>query len=98
MDFREIVKIKAISNYKMKKKLELISKGFMVYRIKKHIDDLRNQIRQNKSKSESKNIDPISISFLPKSEDCPKDSCNQTFQPQNSASMIKNIWKRTILS
>jgi len=38
LDFSEIMKIQAISNYTRKNKPELISKGFMVYKIKQHIE------------------------------------------------------------
>ena len=41
LDFNEMMKIQSISNYIMKNKLELISKGFMVYKIKQHVEYLR---------------------------------------------------------
>ncbi len=45
-----MVKIQAISNYTMKNKLELISKGFMVYKIKQHIEYLREQVNKRRTK------------------------------------------------
>ena len=45
-----MMKIQAISNYTMKNKLELISKGFMVYKIKQHIEYLREQVNQKENK------------------------------------------------
>ena len=67
----------------MKNKLELISKGFMVYRIEQHIEYLRNQIRQNKDRIESKELDLSSLSFLPKSNGSGQASCNKSSEPQN---------------
>lgn len=49
LDFSEMVKIQAISNYTMKNKLELISKGFMTYKIKQHIEYLREQVNQKEN-------------------------------------------------
>ena len=70
LDFNEMMKIQAISNYTMKNKLELISKGFMVYKIKQHIEYLREQVNQkeNKIASTERELDISSrLSFLPKS-------------------------------
>ena len=64
------MKIQAISNYTMKNKLELISKGFMVYKIKQHIEYLREQVNQkeNKIATQKERLDISSrLSFLPKS-------------------------------
>jgi hypothetical protein len=70
LDFSEIVKIQAISNYTMKNKLELISKGFMVYKIKRHIDKLRDQVHQEQNKTEFKEsgFDLSSLTILAKSD------------------------------
>jgi len=67
LDFSEIMKIQAISNYTMKNKLELISKGFMVYKIKQHIEYLKEELNEKENKKESKELDLSSLSFLPKS-------------------------------
>jgi hypothetical protein len=74
LDFNEIVKIQAISNYTMKNKLELISKGFMVYKIKQHIEYLRKQLTQKENKNESieAGLDLASLSFLPTSDSSPQ--------------------------
>ena len=72
LDFSEIVKIQAICNYTMKNKLELISKGFMVYKIKQHIEYLREQVNQKENKIESKKLDLSSLSFLSKSNPTPE--------------------------
>jgi len=37
----------------MKNKIELISKGFITYRIKKHIENLQGQIEQKEKQHES---------------------------------------------
>lgn len=50
LDFSEMMKIQAVSNYTMKNKLELISNGFMVYKIKQHIEYLREQLNQKENK------------------------------------------------
>ena len=89
LDFNEIMKIQAISNYTMKNKLELISKGFMVYKIKQHIEYLREQVNQkeNKIARTEREADISSrLSFLPKSNPTPEtkegyQSIND--QPQN---------------
>lgn len=65
IDFDELMKIQAISNYTMKNKLELISKGFMVYKIKQHIEFLRVELNEKENKKESKELDLSSLSFLP---------------------------------
>jgi len=62
-----MMKIQAISNYTMKNKLELISKGFMVYKIKQHIEYLKEELNEKENKKESKELDLSSLSFLPKS-------------------------------
>jgi hypothetical protein len=85
LDFTEMVKIQAISNYTMKNKLELISKGFMVYKIKQHIEYLREQLDQRENKIESK-LDLSSLSFLPKSNPTPETKegyQSNNDQPQN---------------
>jgi hypothetical protein len=43
LDVYSIIRLQEASNQTMKNKLELISKGFLVYKIKRHIDHLRNQ-------------------------------------------------------
>ena len=47
LDVYSIIRLQEASNQTMKNKLELISKGFFVYKIKRHIDHLRKQ--QNNS-------------------------------------------------
>jgi hypothetical protein len=55
LDTNEMMKIQAISNYTMKNKLELISKGLMVYRIKKHIDNIHEELgKKTNDKTELK--------------------------------------------
>jgi hypothetical protein len=75
LDVNEIVKVQAISNYTMKNKLELISKGFMVYKIKQHIEYLRKQLEQKPNKIEFKEGD-VDINsrllFLSKSNPTPE--------------------------
>jgi hypothetical protein len=67
LDFTEMLKVQAISNYTMKNKLELISKGFMVYKIKRHIESLREQL-SHKELTRERDIDICSkLSFLQKS-------------------------------
>jgi hypothetical protein len=69
LDFTEMMKIQAISNYTMKNKLELISKGFLVYKIKQHIEYLHDELheKENKTEFEERQIDISSrLSFLPK--------------------------------
>lgn len=85
LDMNEMMKIQAVSNYTMKNKLELISKGFMVYKIKQHIEYLREQINQKENKKESKELDLSSFSFLPKanSDYSVGDSPNNTNEPQS---------------
>lgn len=51
----------------MRNKLELISKGFITYKIKQHIEYLREQVNQKENKIESKELDLSSLSFLSKS-------------------------------
>jgi hypothetical protein len=70
LDFSEMMKIQAVSNFTMKNKLDLISRGFMVYKIRQHIEHLREQINQkeNKIASTEREADISSrLSFLPKS-------------------------------
>jgi hypothetical protein len=43
LDVYSIIRLQEASNQTMKNKLELISKGFLVYKIKRHIDHLHNQ-------------------------------------------------------
>lgn len=86
LDVNEMMKIQAISNYTMKNKLELISKGFMVYKIKQHIEYLRAQINQKENKIESKELDLSSLTFLPKSNPTPETKegyQSNNDQPQN---------------
>ena len=75
LDFSEIMKVQAISNFTMKNKLELISRGFMVYKIKQHIEYLQNVVGQKQSKIESKEGDvdiSFRLSFLSKSNPTPE--------------------------
>jgi hypothetical protein len=61
------MKIQAISNFTMKNKLDLISRGFMVYKIRQHIGYLREQLNQrdNKIETTEKEMDINSrLSFL----------------------------------
>lgn len=67
LDFTELMKIQAISNYTMKNKLELISKGFLVYKIKQHIEYLREQLNQKENKKESTEWNLDFSSLTPKS-------------------------------
>ena len=89
LDFSEMMKIQAISNYTMKNKLELISKGFMVYKIKQHIEYLREQVNQkeNKIATTEREADISSrLSFLPKSNPTSplqEGSNNNNNEPQN---------------
>jgi hypothetical protein len=53
LDFSEMMKIQAISNFTMKNKLDLISRGFMVYKIRQHIGYLREQLNQRDNKIET---------------------------------------------
>jgi hypothetical protein len=46
LDINEIMKVQAISNYTMKNKLEMLSKGFLMYKIKEHIDYLHEVQRK----------------------------------------------------
>lgn len=67
LDFTEMMKVQAISNFTMKNKLELISRGFMCYKIKQHIESLREQLNQ-KELTRERDIDICSkLSFLQKS-------------------------------
>jgi hypothetical protein len=43
LDLYPIIRLQEASNQTMKNKLELISKGFLVYKIKRHIDHLHSQ-------------------------------------------------------
>jgi hypothetical protein len=43
LDVYSIIRLQEASDQTMKNKLELISKGFLVYKIKRHIDHLHNQ-------------------------------------------------------
>ena len=47
----------------MKNKLELISKGFMVYKIKQHIDYLREQVNEKENKISKEGEVDISSGF-----------------------------------
>jgi lipopolysaccharide export LptBFGC system permease protein LptF len=51
LDVYSIIRLQEASNQTMKNKLELISKGFFVYKIKKHIDHLRNQQKKTTDKT-----------------------------------------------
>lgn len=80
----EMVKIQAISNYTMKNKLELISKGFMVYKIKQHIEYLREQLNEKENKiSKEEEVDMSSrLSFLSKSN--PTAETKAEYQSSNN--------------
>jgi hypothetical protein len=67
LDFSEMMKVQAMSNFTSKCKLDLISKGFVMYKIKQHIESLREQLNQTENKTDSKELDLSSLSFLPKS-------------------------------
>ena len=54
LDINEMMKVQAISNYTMKNKLEILSKGFLMYKIKEHIDYLHEQQRKQKEKEEQR--------------------------------------------
>lgn len=54
LDINEMMKVQAISNYTMKNKLELCSKGFSMYKIKEHIDYLHEQQRKQKEKEQER--------------------------------------------
>jgi hypothetical protein len=86
LDFSELMKIQAISNYTMKNKLELISKGFMVYKIKQHIDYLREQVNEKENKiSKEEEVDMSSrLSFLFKSN--PTAETKVEYQSSNNES------------
>jgi hypothetical protein len=66
----EMMKIQAISNYTVRNKLELISKGFITYKIKQHIEYLKEQANRKENKKESTGalLDLNSLSFLFKSD------------------------------
>ena len=89
LDVNEMMKIQAISNYTMRNKLELISKGFITYKIKQHIEYLREQVNQkeNKIASTEREADISSrLSFLPKSNPTSplqEGSNNNNNEPQN---------------
>ena len=51
LDVYSIIRLQEASNQTMKNKLELISKGFLVYKIKRHIDHLRNQQKNTTDKT-----------------------------------------------
>jgi hypothetical protein len=67
LDFSEMMKVQAMSNFTSKCKLDLISRGFVMYKIKQHIESLREQLNQKENKTESKELDLNSLTFLPKS-------------------------------
>jgi hypothetical protein len=50
LDVYSIIRLQEASNQTMKNKLELISKGFLVYKIKRHIDLLHNQQKNTTNK------------------------------------------------
>jgi hypothetical protein len=50
IDVYSIIRLQEASNQTMKNKLELISKGFLVYKIKRHIDLLHNQQKNTTNK------------------------------------------------
>ncbi len=85
----EMMKIQVISSYTMKNKLELISKGFITYKIKQHIEYLREQVNQkeNKIASTEREADISSkLSFLPKSNPTSplqEGSNNNNNEPEN---------------
>ena len=84
LDVNEMMKIQAISNYTMKNKLELISKGFITYKIKQHIEYLREQVNQkeNKIASTEREADISSrLSFLSKSNPTPETK--ESYQSNN---------------
>ena len=84
LDVNEMMKIQAISNYTMKNKLELISKGFMTYKIKQHIEYLREQLNQKENKivSKEREVDISSrLSFLSKSNPTPETK--ESYQSNN---------------
>ncbi len=85
LDFSEMMKIQVISNYTMKNKLDLISKGFMVYKIKQHIESLREQLDQKENKIETREREiefSSKLSFLPKSD--PTHSTKKNYQNNNA--------------
>jgi hypothetical protein len=54
LDVYSIIRLQEASNQTMKNKLELISKGFLVYKIKRHIDHLHNQQKNTTDKTRFK--------------------------------------------
>lgn len=86
LDFNEILKVQAVSNFTMKNKLELISRGFMCYKIKQYIESLRGQLNQEEVTDE-KDIDICSkLSFLPKSNSDPTHGNRENYQISNNES------------
>ena len=51
LDVYSIIRLQEASNQTMKNKLELISKGFLVYKIKRHIDHLHTQQKNTTDKT-----------------------------------------------
>ena len=62
LDINEMMKVQAISNYTMKNKLEILSKGFLTYKIKEHIDYLHEQQRKQKEKEEQRIVNSANAS------------------------------------
>jgi uncharacterized protein YbcC (UPF0753/DUF2309 family) len=102
LDFSEMMKIQAITNYTMKNKLELISKGFMVYKIKQHIEYLREQLNQKENNKESieAGLDLTSLSLLPKSDSSPQvqESCQSNDNELNNEEYDKNYLDKNDLA
>lgn len=83
LDSSEIMKVQAVSNFTMKAKLELITRGFMCYKIKQHIESLREQLSQ-KELTRERDVDICSkLSFLQKSNPIPDLGIKENYQANN---------------
>jgi len=54
LDVYSIIRIQEASDQAMKNKIELISKGFITYRIKRYIEDLQGQLKQKEKEQEKR--------------------------------------------
>ena len=75
LDIYSIIRIQEASNQTMKNKLELISKGFIIYKIKQYIDHLHN--RKTKDSLNNTKLNEIDMAIRPHHSNLSSNSCNQ---------------------
>ena len=82
----------------MKNKLELISKAFMVYKIKQHIEYLRELVNQKENKTNLRQLDPSSnkeSSHISNNNEPANEEYDQDYLDRNDLAIGMNWYEWT---